>query len=685
MLRKNNLMTLTILSSSIAFTNVSVAATKPSIETVVVTASRRDDDSRTLAASIGVIDTQSIKMTAHSHINEVANQVAGAWISRGNGQEHLTAIRSPSYTGAGACGEFLMAENGIPLRATGFCNVNQLFEVNSEQAERIEILKGPGYAFHGSNAVHGVINVITMPSTIEEGGNIGIELGPHSYTRGKLVAGTVSGAHSVQVKLHSEYDGGYKDSSDYHQSKLNLAHIYEGSDWRVSSMLSATDLDQETAGYLEGFEAYKDEDIKNDNPNPNAYRKASSIRFSSSFVTVGDANTQWTITPYIRQSDMEFLQHFVPWQPVEKNGHISAGVQTASYTQLNDAIELKAGLDIEYASGWLEEFQADPDPFNNPSRPQGFHYDYDVTAYTAAPFVALNAQLSDELALNIGLRNESTRYDYNNKLSDGSACDASVTNCRFTRPADSKDSFNDWSPSADLSYNFASTHMAYVKVANGFRAPQTTELYRLQEGQNIANIDSVELDSMELGFKGSWEMLQYDVAIFDMEKSNFIFRDSDRNNIDGGESTHTGIELAATLVFNPMFDLTLAGTIAKHQYDNDINISSVNIKGNDIVTAPRKTANVQLGINTTDNSRVVVELVHMGEYYLDAENTHKYDGHNVLNIRANWQASEQLGFSARLINASDEDYAERARFNFGDYQYFVGEPRGLYLGADYSF
>ena len=686
MLRNNNLITLAILSSSIAFTNVSVAATKPSIETIVVTASRRADDSRTLAASIGVIDTQSIKITAHSHINEIVNQVAGAWISRGNGQEHLTAIRSPSYTGAGACGEFLMAENGIPLRATGFCNVNQLFEVNSEQAERIEVLKGPGYAFHGSNAVHGVINVITMPSTIKEGGNVGIELGPYGYTRGKLVAGKVSGAHSVQVKLHSEYDGGYKDSSDYHQSKLNLAHIFEGSDWRVSSMLSATDLDQETAGYLEGFEVYKDEDVKNDNPYPNAYRKASSVRFSSSFVSVGDNNnTQWTITPYLRQSDMEFLQHFVPWQPVEKNGHISAGVQTASYTQINDSVELKAGLDIEYASGWLEEFQADPDPFNNPSRPQGFHYDYEVTAYTAAPFIALNAQLNDDWSLNIGVRNESTRYDYNNKLSDGSACDASVSNCRFTRPADSDDSFNDWSPSADLTYSYAPTHIAYIKVANGFRAPQTTELYRLQEGQNIANIDSVELDSLELGFKGNWKMLQYDVAIFDMEKSNFIFRDSDRINIDGGESSHTGIELAATVTLNTMFDLAVAGTYAKHQYDNDINISSVNIKDNDIVTAPRKTANVQLGINTTDNSRIIVELVHMGEYYLNAENTREYDGHNLFNIRANWQASEQLAVSARLLNVSDEDYAERARFNFGDYQYFVGQPRGIYVGAEYSF
>jgi outer membrane receptor protein involved in Fe transport len=180
-------------------------------------------------------------------------------------------------------------------------------------------------------------------------------------------------------------------------------------------------------------------------------------------------------------------------------------------------------------------------------------------------------------------------------------------------------------------------------------------------------------------------MLQYDVAIFDMEKSNFIFRDSDRINIDGGESSHTGIELAATVTLNTMFDLAVAGTYAKHQYDNDINISSVNIKDNDIVTAPRKTANVQLGINTTDNSRIIVELVHMGEYYLNAENTREYDGHNLFNIRANWQASEQLAVSARLLNVSDEDYAERARFNFGDYQYFVGQPRGIYVGAEYSF
>jgi hypothetical protein len=32
-----------------------------------------------------------------------------------------------------------------------------------------------------------------------------------------------------------------------------------------------------------------------------------------------------------------------------------------------------------------------------------------------------------------------------------------------------------------------------------------------------------------------------------------------------------------------------------------------------------------------------------------------------------------------LTNLLDEDYAERADYAFGDYRYFVGEPRGLYL------
>ena len=95
------------------------------------------------SGSISVINTQTVRDVAATHPSEVLNRVPGVWINRGSGQEHLTAIRSAVYTGSGACGEFALLEDGIPLRPQGFCNINNLFELNLEQAQAIEVWRGP--------------------------------------------------------------------------------------------------------------------------------------------------------------------------------------------------------------------------------------------------------------------------------------------------------------------------------------------------------------------------------------------------------------------------------------------------------------------------------------------------------------------------------------------------------------
>ena len=81
-----------------------------------------------------------------------------SWISRGSGQESLISLRSPVLTGSGACGSFLILEDGLPIRPAGFCNVNNLFEVSTNLASKVEILKGPSSARFGGNALHGAIN-----------------------------------------------------------------------------------------------------------------------------------------------------------------------------------------------------------------------------------------------------------------------------------------------------------------------------------------------------------------------------------------------------------------------------------------------------------------------------------------------------------------------------------------------
>jgi iron complex outermembrane recepter protein len=80
-----------------------------------------------------------------------------------------------------------------------------------------------------------------------------------------------------------------------------------------------------------------------------------------------------------------------------------------------------------------------------------------------------------------------------------------------------------------------------------------------------------------------------------------------------------------------------------------------------------------------------LEWVYLDSYYLDPENEHQYNGHSLLNLRLSGMVDPRWRASLRITNLLDEDYAERADFGFGQYRYFVGEPRGAYLEISYQF
>ena len=136
------------------------AAPAQPLDEVIVTATRSPVAVMDYPGSATRVDMATVGLTGPTHSSELLNRAPGTMIQRGSGQESLTALRSPVLTGAGACGAVLVLEDSIPIRPVGSCNVNELFEVNVEQAAAIEILCGPGSPLYGSSAVHGVINVI---------------------------------------------------------------------------------------------------------------------------------------------------------------------------------------------------------------------------------------------------------------------------------------------------------------------------------------------------------------------------------------------------------------------------------------------------------------------------------------------------------------------------------------------
>ncbi len=222
------------------------------LETVVVTGSRAPQPATELAASIRAVGSEELRLVRAVHISEALARVPGTWISRGNGQEHLTAIRSPVFTGPGSCGAFYLAEDGLRLRPAGVCNVNELSEVNSEQAARIEVLRGPGNAVHGGNAQHGVINVISAPPPGARDASLALTGGPNGYVRALGSYGDRTDSGAWRLSLNTTHDGGYKDDSGYDLQKLSYRHDAEWSDVTLQSLLSLGNLEQETAGFVIG-------------------------------------------------------------------------------------------------------------------------------------------------------------------------------------------------------------------------------------------------------------------------------------------------------------------------------------------------------------------------------------------------------------------------------------------------
>jgi iron complex outermembrane receptor protein len=682
----HGLSALLISSLGISPAQAAESTTDPAvIEQVIVSASRTSESGLGLALPWSRIDRDALALTGAVHINQLIQRAPGAWISRGNGQESLIALRSPVLTGGGGCGAFFMAWDGISLRAPGFCNLNQLFDVNSEQAGAVEVIRGPGTAVYGANAVHGVINTITADPRNGPSQRYALEAGPDDYYRLRAEVRANSGRHAIGVYGNLASDGGYKDDAGFDQQKLTLRHDYAGEQWQVRSALEGTKLNQETAGFIQGFEAYGDPALKRTNPNPEAYRDSYALRGYTRWERQLGARTI-SITPYFRRAEMEFLQHFLPWQPVEKNGQESIGLQLA-VRETREDLSWSAGIDIDSTRGWLSEVQADD---FSPNQPAGVHYDYEVDAVSLAAFAQANWAVADRWNLAAGLRLEHNGYDYNNRVADGSACAPQASNCRFYRPADRSDDFSNGSLNLGVTYALGEAQRLYLRGARGFRPPQATELYRLQSGQENADLHSEAINSLDMGLRGSRGSLSYDLSLYAMRKTDVIFQDADRQNVSGAKTRHDGFEFSLLWAGSEGWYAGLAGNLARHRYGSSADLlgSRLNIKGNDIDTAPRHFGSARVGrdqpLNGGHSLRSELEWVHLSRYYLEPDNQHEYAGHDLLNLRVVWSHASGLGASLRVTNLLDEDYAERADFGFGSYRYFVGEPRGAYLEFSYA-
>lgn len=649
--------------------------------------------------SVSVLTADPIAATGATHANELLARVPGVWASRGSGQEQLLSIRSPVLTGPGACGAFLYLEDGVPIRPTGFCNVNQMFELNTEQAGAVEVLRGPGSAVHGSNALHGVINVVPRRPDDPGGLGVGVEVGGHDYERIQAGLGRPDAAAPWRVDLYGVSAGSFREEEGFDQQKLTAQLAMPEVTGALRLLLSAANLNQETAGFITGFQAYRDQ-RRFQNANPEAFRDGRALRLQGRWTWALAGGGELVFVPYARRDQLRFIQHFSPGKPLEETGSHSAGTQLMWRREVGDW-RVQLGGDLERASGTVLEDQpfalTDSSPLNNAIRPAGVHYDYRVDAWSAALFGEAERRVGQRGSLLLGLRGERLRNDYDTRAAagnlreDGTPCPAvgnDTGGCLFNRPADRRDTFSGLSAQLGYLHRLDATGRWQLKgrLARAFRFPQAAELYRLQRGQDVADLDSETLDGIELGIEHRADRLDLAATTYAYDKRNVILRDAQGFNISDGRTSHRGVELDARWRFAPgwWFEGNAAYAIQRYRFDSAIGGGEVITRGNEVDSAPRWLGGTRLGHAREWLGEVELEWVHQGGYFLDAGNTQRYGGHDLLHLRWRRALGANWTLGARVMNLTDRRYAERADLAFGNFRYFPGAGRTGYLVVSWS-
>jgi len=673
---------------------------------VTVTGTREATLLSETPASVGVIDRATIDFTRPSHPQQLLGQIPGVAIAVTNGEGHTTAIRQGFTTGP----MYLFLEDGIPVRATGNFNHNALYELNLPSAGGVEVVRGIGSALYGSDAIGGLVNVLSRTPRETAGADLSVEAG--SFGWGRVLGGIDSGRrgpNAVRADLNLTHTDGWRDSTAYDRQSVNLRwdHEYDPQTL-VKTILGITHIDQET-----GANSALPLDLYLNNPTVNlrsaAYRKVNALRLSSAIDKDLGQGRQLSFTPYFRDNRMDlngsfnFVTNTNPATGRIENTQVqSYGLMTKFRQNFNDPMRTRliAGLDLDYSPSQRRENRINliSDSIAGQTRYHSYTigdriYDYEVVYKSAAPYLHLELSPTEMLRVTAGLR-----YDYASMSMENHLGQNSLHSGGFYQLADTSVNFSRLSPKLGVTWALSESSHAFVSYKQGFRTPSENQLFRSgvttqarsPAATAAAALRPILAEQFELGIRGNAQHWSYELVAYRLNKQDDLLSQRDGLVVvqtNNGSTQHQGVELGLGREIIPKLRMDLAASYAKHRYrewsgDNASNNTKFDFSGNEIESSPRLLANLRLTWQPVARTQAQLEWVELGSYFLEASNQQgKYAGHRLFNARISTQLDRHWSCFARITNLADKRYADSASSSSNIAMYSPALPRAVYLGV----
>lgn len=648
---------------------------QPVLEEIIVTADFRQSAVEDIAASISVIDPDTMSKKNAQHLEDILLNAPNVNLASGASRARFIQIR-----GIGERGQFsepLNSSVGLMIDGVDFSGIGtagMLYDM-----EQVEILMGPQGTRYGSNALAGLINLKSRAPESEFGYGLQLQAA-NAEERG--IAGYLTGPATddlfYRVSLQQLESDGFGENR--YLGRPTNAREETTLRGKFRWLISDTEQLDFTTAMIDldnGYDAFSLDNIRDtlsDEPGFDRQdSKLASLNFSTSrfnpftlevmggFATSDIAygyDEDWVYTGFHPFEYSSTDQYF-------RNRETSSGevrlVSSEDGALFGGRTSWVAGLyslhqDVDLARDYT--FLADV-------------FSSRFIIGRVAAYADTSTALSDSLSLELGVRTERFSAEY----SDSSGLDFSPDDDLF-------------GGKIGLNYRLANDNLLYASISRGYKSGGFNTDGSLDT--DLREFDAETLWNYEAGFKGLLldDSLQLQAALFYMDRDDVQISSSTVRVRDDGSSefidfignaaagSNSGIELSGQWLASE--SLTLYGSLGllDAKYEDFINSAGDNLDGRQQAHAPDYQYTIGMDIMFSTALGLDINLQGRDAFYFSDSHSIRSNSYALLNASLRYQRGN-LNATLWGRNLGDKDYYVRGF-------YFGNDPRDNYTAKGYT-